>query len=126
MWTSWNWLVLCPSIQLTKKLKPSEFFSNFGFPSIWRASSQKRHNLSFNGCPVFSSNVTQLIVQFFNRNLGTNNVFGSPRYVFELNSKDIKFYQIVKTRLVHFFFCKRLDDVRFDDKIFFAFPNRLW
>ena len=70
IWTPWSWLGLSPSIFLMNKQDNFEISSsNRWVPCKWRASARKRYKLSLYGCLVFSSNVRQLIVPFFNRGL---------------------------------------------------------
>ena len=71
MWTPWNCMGLSPSILVMNKMNNFEVSSSsLWVPCKWRASARKRHKLSFFGCLVFSSNVRQLIVQFFKSGSG--------------------------------------------------------
>ena len=71
MWTPLNWSGLNPSNFLMNKLNTFEVSScSRWFLCMRRARARKRHSLTLYGCPIFSSNVRQLIFWFLSRGSG--------------------------------------------------------
>ena len=109
MWTPWECLGLNPSILLINKLNIFKVsFSSRWFLCKWRARARKRHRLSLYGCLVFSSNVRQLIVHFFESGLGK---IASLHPIGTSLRRAANLGKIVKLLNVHFvFILSRLQD----------------
>ena len=109
IWTPWNWSALNPSVLLMNKLNIFEVFSSSRwFLCKWRARARTKHRLSLYGCLVFSSNVRQLIVQFFKSGLGKTAFFHPIGTSLSKAANTVKFVNLYNLHFVFIF--SRLQD----------------